>query len=64
MNSNNDNHQIVNPNDQAQNELNDIWKQIAEQDDKQSDIPNDDSNLQIKSKDQSNFEQPNDANNI
>ena len=64
MNSNNDNHQIVNPNDQAQNELNDIWKQIAEQDDKQSDIPNDESNLQIKSKDQSNFEQPNDANNI
>ena len=64
MNSNNDNHQIVNPNDQAQNELNDIWKQIAEQDDKQSDIPNDDSNLQIKSKDQSNFEQPNDAINI
>ena len=64
MNSNNDNHQIVNPNDQAQNELNDIWKQIAEQDDKQSDIPNDDSNLQIKSNDQSNFEQPNDAINI
>ena len=63
MNSNNHNHQI-NPNDQAQKELNDIWKQIAEQDEKQSDMPNDDSNLHIKSKDQTYLELPTDAINI